>query len=97
MRLEITANIVGPKKPHTSAERFRDMHALAQILQPTLGHPPSSTQFLQASQKGDKKKIEIVFANSLTICATVKWDLDKNRTVLASPVRFLPRKDHSAR
>lgn len=85
---------IGPKNPHTSAEIFRDMHSLApqlaqagsDIVRPILGREPSTQEFLQASQKGDKKKLETVFADAQSICATVKSSLDKYRIVLASPI-----------
>ena len=43
-------------------------------------------EYLQASNKGDKKRIEEAFANALSVCAAVVSSLDKYRTVLATPM-----------
>ncbi len=81
MWLEITANIVGPKKPHTSAEISRDIYSLAPalaeadtlIVRPHLNpdHAPTAKEFLKASRKKDKVKVEMACANALYVCAAV--------------------------
>lgn len=92
--MEITANIISPKKAQSTAEIFRDMWALAphlavtdtDIVRPRLNRAPTVKEYLEASHKGDKKKVETTFANILSICAAVTNSPDKYRIVLASPM-----------
>ena len=94
--LEITANIVGPKRPHTSVETFRDMYSLAPalaeadtlIVGPHLNpnRAPTAKGFLKASRKGEKIEVEKAFSNALSVCAAVRTSLDKYGTILATPM-----------
>lgn len=47
---------------------------------------PTVKEFLQASRKGDKIKVEMAFANALSVCAAVKTSLDKYGTMPATLV-----------
>ena len=97
IRIDLTANTSTVYKEQSSATTLRDMAVLLPSLAradtaiafPRLQRTPTVDEVLEAPNKGDKQRIQAIFALHLSACATSKAakNLNKYRDVLATPMR----------